>query len=207
MPPRLRSRETRWARTIERKQCRIREREQVAERLPGDPHLGYEVDPGYACRKGKRVPPIAHAERGQGDHRQELDRRDRAERQPVNREVEDRVHDAEHDSHRGDVQPRAACRGPSNSPRPPPDGVNRCGGRDAQPGNANGRNKREQEHRERGPEIVENGAADEIRVAGQLTGSVADSAQCLHGSQPPLHVRRGWPGLPFRAKRVPAPYR
>jgi hypothetical protein len=70
---------------VEREQAGVGERERDPERLAGDPDAREQVDAGDGEHERQSVAAVAGAERGQRDHRQELDRGDGRERQPVAR--------------------------------------------------------------------------------------------------------------------------
>ena len=103
---------------VEREEGGVREREGDAERLPGEHDVCEQVDAEDCERQRGAVPPGARPERREHDHGQELDRGDRAERQPVDREVEAAVHDAEHGAPRDD---RAALGAAERRPTPATD--------------------------------------------------------------------------------------
>ena len=108
-----------------------------------------------ASASARDVAPRAHPERGEHDHRQELDRRDRGQRQPVDRRVEAAVHDRQHEAP-GDHVAIA-----QQVPGPPPGGEDQRGRGDPQPRHPEHVDAREQQHGERRAEVVEDGADDE----------------------------------------------
>ena len=121
---------------VEREERRVREREGEAERLGDEEHVGEEVDAGDRDDERESVARGPGTEGGERDHRQELDRSDRPERQPLDREVEAAVHDAERRAE-GEDQPRLAASSSSQrAPRPAPEREDHRGCRDPQPGDA-----------------------------------------------------------------------
>ena len=161
---------------VEREEARVGEREGEAERLAREPHAGEQVDADDGQRERGRVAPRPRAERGQRDDRQELDRGDRAERQPVDREVEAAVHHREHGAEREQQSARAAA---------PTAAARRTARRAAAAIRSQAVPERpdahEEQHRERRPEVVEHGAADEPRVRRQAIG---ERAARRHGRTP-----------------------
>ena len=134
-------------RDVEHEQRAVGEREQVPERRAGQPQVGEREDAGDREREGDRVAPAADPRRGQHDHAEELDRADRGQREPGDREVEGGVHQRQHHAE-GDEQPVDPPPGP---PQPPPRREHQGGGDDPQPGDAEHVDAGEQEHGERGP--------------------------------------------------------
>ena len=65
---------------VQREQCSVRERERDADRLALEHHVGEQVDAEGRERERGAVAQRARADRGEADHGQELDRRDRSER-------------------------------------------------------------------------------------------------------------------------------
>ena len=80
---------------VEREEDGVGERERHAERLDGDLDAGHEVDPDHRERERCEVAARARSQRRQADDRQELDRRDRRQRLPADREIEAAVHQRE----------------------------------------------------------------------------------------------------------------
>ena len=89
---------------VEREEGCIREGKGDPERLAAELDVREDVDAGDGEHEGERIPGIAHAQRCEQDHRQELDRRDRSQREAVDRDVEAGVHQGEHDAE-ADQQP------------------------------------------------------------------------------------------------------
>ena len=154
---------------VEGEEHRVRERERDPERLGLELDVREQVDAGDRQQQGGAVPQGPRPEGGERDHRQELDRRDRPERQPVDREVE-----AARSSQRAPRPRRAACGVRSRSSRAyarhglrqSAKTAARC--RDAEPRHAERVDAREQQDRERRPEVVEDRAADEVGVRREL---------------------------------------
>ncbi len=162
---------------VRREEPGVEEREQDADRLALEPHVGEQVD--AADRGGQReaVPPRPRPERRERDHRQELDRGDRAQREPVDREVEARVHRREDQSHRdhGAV--------PEQPPRTPPDGEDDRGARDPEPRDTEWLDPGEEQDGERGPEVVEDGADDEEALGRRGRGESTETSAHRHNSR------------------------
>ena len=142
----------------------VRQRERNADRLALELDVGEEVDAADCeCQRGG-VPPRPRAECGERDYGQEFDRRDRAERQPVDRQVEAHVHHRQ-DGAPGDKRPPASLVETGDEPpRSPPDREDGSRGGDPEPGDAEDVDPCEEQHRERRPEVVEDRAADEVGV-------------------------------------------
>ena len=149
---------------VEREEDGVGERERDAERLPLEPHVREQVDAGDGQEQREAVPRRPRSERRQRDHRQELDRRDRSERQPVDREVEAGVHHREHGAPGDHGAPRGRRHARVRPPRPAPEREDRRGRGDPQPGDAEDVHPCEEQHGERGAEVVEHRAADEVGV-------------------------------------------
>ena len=149
---------------VEREEDGVRECERNAERLALEPDVREQVDAGDGEHQREPVPRRPRPERRERDHRQELDRRDRAERQPVDREVEAGVHHGEHGAPRDHGPPRGRRHARVRPPRPAPERETRRGRGDPQPGDAEDVHAREEQHGERGAEVVEHRAADEVGV-------------------------------------------
>ena len=123
---------------VEGEEAGIREREREAEWLDDEEHVGEEVDAGDRDEKRERVAGGPCSEGGERDHRQELDRSDRPERQPLDREVEAAVHDAERGAE-GEDQPKSArVELRPAAPRLAPESEHSSCCRDSQPGDAKG---------------------------------------------------------------------
>jgi hypothetical protein len=142
----------------------VGEGDQHAERLGHQPHVGQQPHARHRQREGEPVAHRAGAERGQDDHGQELDGRHRAQRQAVDGQVEAAVHDRQHGP---PAEQRAALPAPRRRERAPgtaPQREHRRGRHDAQEGDAEHLHAREQQHRERRSEVVEDGAHQEVQV-------------------------------------------
>jgi hypothetical protein len=142
---------------VEREQDRVGEGERHPQRLAGELDVGEQVDPGHGEHQGANVARRTRAERGEHDDREELDRGDGAERQAVDGQVEAAVHHRQHHAPR-EQQPAA-----QEAPGTPPGREDQRRRRDAQPGHAEGLDAGEQQDGERRAEVVEDGAADEVR--------------------------------------------
>ena len=92
---------------VDGEERRVRECEGEPERLGDEEDVGEDVDAGDRNDERESVAGVPRSERGERDHRQELDRGDRPERQPLDREVEAAVHDAERGAEGEDQPPLA----------------------------------------------------------------------------------------------------
>jgi hypothetical protein len=168
---------------VRREERGVRERERYSDRLPDEPHLREQVDADRRCSNRGEVAGNPGAEQGEPDGSEELDRRHHRQRQAVDRHVEACVHRREHRPQPADEQPAAAIESGEPPPGPPPDREHRRRGSDPQPRDSERLDPREQEHRERRPEVVEDGAADEVRVRGNRVGAAPDlhESDCCRG--------------------------
>src|SRR5262249_50892140 len=96
----------------------------------------------------------------------ELDRPDRRQGQAVDGEIKDRVHGGEDDAE-GDRQAKLPAAEPRPPPGPTPEREDHRRAGDTQPGNAERRNLREEQHGERGAEIVKDRADEKEEVRRQ----------------------------------------
>ena len=148
---------------VEHEPHAVREREHEAQRLAGDPDVGERHDARDRQHEGQQVAPGPRAGRRQHHDAEELDGADGRQRQPVDREVEERVHGGQ-DGAEPEQQPAPGRRQPPDeAPGPPPDGQHDGGARDPQPRDAEHVNVCEEQHGERRPEVVEDRADDEER--------------------------------------------
>src|SRR4051812_38973099 len=92
------------------------------------------------------------------------DGRDSGERQQVDRDVEARVHHGEHRAERGDEAPPAPVERAQHVHGRAPEREDGRRRGDPQPGDAEHVHAREEQHRERRPEVVEDRAAGEVGV-------------------------------------------
>ncbi len=142
----------------------VRKRERDADGLGLELDVGQEIHTGDGQPQGESVPNGSRPDRGKQDHGEELDGRDRAQRECVDGDVEARVHHGEDDAERDDEVLRRAVHPGERAPRPAPEREHRRSADDSKPGDAEGLHAREEEHRERRSEVVEDGAADEVRL-------------------------------------------
>jgi hypothetical protein len=124
--------------------------------------VGEQQHAGDGEREGEEVAPGARADRRDGDRAGELDRDGGAERQPVDREVEREVHARERRAERPDEQEPPA--GPAGAPRPPPGDEGDRGARRPQPGEPGRGHRREEQDRDRRPDVLRDRAEDEERL-------------------------------------------
>ena len=140
----------------------VRESERDADGLHLELDVRQEVDADHAERQRGAVPRRPRPHGGERDDGKELDRRDRAERQRVDGDVEAGVHHSEHDPECQHQSPRRAIHSREHAPRAAPEREHGCRAGDAKPCDAERLRPGEQQHREGGPEVVEDGAADEV---------------------------------------------
>ena len=124
--------------------------------------VGEQQHAGDGEDQRERVAPGARAQRGHGDGPGELDRHGRAERQPVDRQVEGEVHQPEHAAERRDEC--EAARVPRAAPRPAPGDEGHGGADHAQPRDARRGHAIEEQDGERGAGVLRHGPADEQRL-------------------------------------------
>jgi Lrp/AsnC family transcriptional regulator, leucine-responsive regulatory protein len=174
---------------VEGEQPRVAERQRHAERLAAQLDRDEREHPAHGEHKRQPVARRADAHRREHDHRQELNRGHSPERQPCDPLVEAAVHDREHDPERGHQTHRVAIGPAQRPPRSAPQREHDRGADDPQPGDAERSDPHEQQHRERGSEVVEDGTSDEIRLGRDVLGAstrghvriVATSAALEHG--------------------------
>ena len=153
---------------VEGEQHGVRGGERDAERVVHEVHVGDEVDAGDGEQEGREVGAGADCTGGQRDHRQELDRGDGAQRQPVDREVEAGVHRREHRPPGHQQSAGVALEPRPGLPGPAPQREHHRRRGDPEPGDAQDVDPGEQQHRERGAEVVEHRADHEVRVRGTV---------------------------------------
>ena len=151
----------------------VRKGEGDPDRLALELHVRQQVDACGRRRDRGDVASRARADRGQQDRADELDRRNRRQREPVDRDVEADVHRGEDGAQRDDQRPPAAIEREERPPGPPPEGEDRGGGGDPEPRDAEHVHPGEQQDREGRPEVVEDGAADEVRLRRQRIDSAS----------------------------------
>ena len=146
---------------VEGEQPGVDERQGEADRLGSEADVDEHVHAGNREREREPVSKRADAERRKDDHRQELDRCDRPQREPVDCEVEARVHHREDEPERDEEPERRPVEPWKRPPWPSPDGEHDRRAHDAEPGDAEWLDPHEQEHGERRAEVVEHRASDE----------------------------------------------
>jgi hypothetical protein len=128
-----------------------------------------------------KTPDGSQAEHGDRDGADELDRCDQPEGKTGNRQVEGAVHHGQARAQQHEKEERRGRRGLENPPGPGPQGEHRRRTRDAEPGHTEHPDVGEQEHREGGPEIVEDGADHEPQTWGHgRDGSVEPGVRRDH---------------------------
>jgi hypothetical protein len=115
------------------------------------------------------------AQRGERDHRQELDCGHSPERELADRQVEAGVHHREDTSPANKQSSAVALQASEDPPRSPPDGKDERGRGDPQPRHAHRLNAREQQHSKGGAKVMEDRADDEIGVGREVRGRAPDA--------------------------------
>ena len=149
----------------------VREGEGHPDRLPLELHVRQQVHAYGRCRDRGDVASRPRTDRREDDRADELDRGNRRQREPVDRDVEADVHRGEDGPQRNDQRPSAAIEREKRAPGPPPEGEDRRGRGDPEPCDAEHVHPGEEQDREGGPEIVEDGAADEVRLGRHRIGA------------------------------------
>ena len=139
---------------VEHEAGAVAEREHQAKRAGPCLDSGQHRDAADTQGQRRGVAPGPGAERGQDDGTEEFDRPDGSQRQPCDREVEQRVHPGEDAAEREQRDQLPPVEPPCQPPRPPPYREHRRGGGDPQPQHARRRDAREQQHGERGAEVM-----------------------------------------------------
>ena len=198
--------DTRAEDDVEREEHGVDGGEGHAQRLAGEHHVREQVDAGDGHHEGDEVARRPHPERRQHDHGQELDRGHGAQRQPVDRAVEHAVHHGQGRSPREQHAPAAHIQLAEGPPRPAPDGEDQGGRGDPQPGDAEHLDAREQEHGERGPQVVEDRADREEalrrRLGREHGGPAVEGGRALVARHP-SEGRRAPAGRPSRCRMGP----
>jgi len=145
----------------------VGEREREPERLADEPDVGQRRDPADRQRQRQQVAAGPGASRGQDDGAEKLDRADRGQRQPVHRQVEQRVHRRQHDAEPEQHPPLGRAEPGDHPPRAPPHRKDHGRARDPQPGDPEHADVDEQQHRQRRAEIVKDRAHQEERGGRQ----------------------------------------
>jgi hypothetical protein len=166
---------------VEHEQRAVGEGEDEAERLTGDADRGDGDDARRGEEQGSGVATGPRAGRGQDHGAEELDRAYRRQRQPVHREVEHRVHHREYQAHRHQVPAFASAETADEPPGPPPERKYDRRAGDPEPGHPEHVDPSEQEHRQRRPQIVENGADQEERLWRQPVEPSGSLPSVWHG--------------------------
>ena len=166
---------------VQREERGVGERERQAQRLGDELHVGEQVDARHRERQRRQVARRTRADRGERDDRQELDRGDGAEREPVDRHVEADVHQRE-DGTPGDQQPPSlAVLRRVRAPGPAPEREDQRRRGDPQPRDAEHVDAREEQHSERRAEVVEDGAAEEVQVGRRAFHGLAEGSSAPGG--------------------------
>jgi hypothetical protein len=83
-------------RHVEHEQRTVREGKPEPDRLGGQPDVGEGEYAGHGERKRKCVARASDPSRSQNNNAEELDRTNRGQRQPRERQIEHRVHNRQH---------------------------------------------------------------------------------------------------------------
>jgi len=138
-----------------------------------DADIGEQVDAGAGKCEGGEVPAGSAPDEGEQDRPCELDCGDGAEWEPVDGDVEAVVHQREHGAERDHESLHVALGNEEHPPWPPPDRKHDSSGDDTQPRHAAHRDRGEEQHSERGSQVVEDRRTDEPEVW-------RDSVRSLH---------------------------
>jgi hypothetical protein len=152
----------------------------LAERLSLEPDVGEQVHAGNGQDQRDGVAACARAHRGKGDHGKELDRRHGAQRKAVDRDVETGVHHREHGAPREQQALSRAIESLERATGAAPQGEYERRPRDPQPGHTEDLDAREEEHRERRSEVVEDRADDEVHVRRHRDRRIVALAGFVH---------------------------
>jgi hypothetical protein len=147
---------------VEHEPGAVGEGEDEPEGLAGQSHGGEREDPADGQGEGQEVSPRPRSRRGQHDRAEELDSADRRQWQPVDGQVEQRIHGGQDDAKLNQDQALGNREGAQEPPGAAPEREDRGRGGDAQPGDAEHADVREQQYRERGTQVMEDGAGEEI---------------------------------------------
>ena len=146
---------------VEGEEGGIGEGKRESDGLTCEPDIGEQIHTRDRERESDGIPRRTSPYGGQGDDREELDRRDRPERQPFDRKVEARVHGGEDDCEVDDGLSVGALCGGERAPRSSPEGEDRRGARDPKPGDTEWLDPGEEQDGERRTEVVEDRAPHE----------------------------------------------
>jgi hypothetical protein len=149
---------------VDHEQRAVAEREGEAHRVTGQPGIGQQNDTRGRQHQRGQVTPAAEPDDRQRHRPDELDRADGSQRQPVDGQVEQRVHRGQGQTERHQeppLRPAHRCRDP---PRPAPHREHDRRRDDPKPSHAQRAHRREEQHRERRAEVVEHRAYGEIAV-------------------------------------------
>jgi hypothetical protein len=155
---------------VEHEQGAVGEGEDEPERLPGEADHGDRGDAGRGEGEGPGVARCPRPRGGQDHGAEELDRAYRRQRQPVGCEVERRVHHGEQGAQAQQRPPSVRAHPAGRPPRPPPQREHQRRAGDPQPGHTENAEAGEQQHRQRRPQVVEDGADEEERLRRRPDG-------------------------------------
>jgi hypothetical protein len=133
----------------------VRGGQQQPDRSAGDPDLGEQPDAADRQDERRGVAPGAGAVRRQRDDAEELDPGHGRQREPVEGQVEGRVHGREDQPERDDQPPLTRPGRTPDRPRWTDQRQHEGRGGHPEPGDSERRQVHEQQHRERRPEVVE----------------------------------------------------
>ena len=121
---------------VEHEAGTVGEGEHEPERFADDPEVGQRGDTADRDDQGEEVAAGAGPGGGQDDDAEELDGADRRQRQPVDGEVEQRVHRRQHGPQADQHQRWRGLERRDQPPRPAPEGEDHRRAGDPQPGDA-----------------------------------------------------------------------
>jgi hypothetical protein len=152
---------------VQHEQRAVGKGEDEAEGLSDNADRGDRDHARGGEHQGSGVTPGPRAGRGQDDGAEEFDGAHRGQRQPVRCQVERRVHRREHHAQRRHPPAVIGAEPADQPPRPPPHREQQRGAGDPQPCDPEHVQPREQQHRQRRTQIMEDGADQEERLRRQ----------------------------------------
>jgi hypothetical protein len=132
--------------------------EQESQGFAFDPDIRQEVHAADRKPERDQVPPAPHAQSGEAERAEKLDSPDRAEREPLDGQIEERVHGGEDDAELDQRDPGTSTHRSKQAPGPSPRCEDGRGAGDAQPRHAQDVDPAEEKSGECGPEVMEDRA-------------------------------------------------
>ncbi len=193
---------------VEHETGAVGEGEDETQRLARDPGIGQRGNAGDRQHQGSQISLGAGSGGGQHDDPEELDGPHCGERDPVDGEVEERVHGRENGAEREQEATLRPGECPDQPPGPTPAGEDRRRRRDPQPGHPEHVDMREQQHRQRGHGRARPSSGHECPCRDRTRAATGTercgdrvSARC-RSCRPRPALRRLRPGAPHRRAAV-----